>query len=328
MKSETTFTCGIDVSKDTLDCCYNTEEGKEVHLKVSNAEQGFRELFRACGMRKYVMETSGPYYLRLALWLKEQQCTVCVENALVIKRFIQMNQERSKNDKKDARWIFQYSQQRETKQWRVPAREQVESQQLLRGIELYNRQRTMLLNQLHGVEALPWQSHEIVRSLKTMIKKVESEIEKLQTALEAKLEVWAPNQSQNLQSIPGLGKRTAAMLIVLTEAFNKVENYRQLICLAGLSPREYSSGSSVRAKTRICKMGGGHLRSILYMCSMSAIKKNKACKELYDRLRAKGKNGKVALIAVCNKLLKQAFAIAKSGQKYDENYMSQLLVKN
>ena len=328
MKNETTFTCGIDVSKDTLDCCYNTPEGKEVHLKVSNDEKGFRELLKECGARKYAMETSGPYYLSLALWLKENGNSVCVENALVIKRFIQMNQERSKNDKKDARWIFQYSQQRETKEWRVPAREQVESQQMLRGIELYSRQRTMLLNQFHGVEALPWQSPEIKRSLKAMVKKIEGEIEKLQSILEEKLETWAPNQSENLQSIPGLGKRTAAMLIVFTEAFNKVENYRQLICLAGLSPREYTSGSSVRGKTRICKMGGGHLRSILYMCSMSAIKKNKACKALYDRLRAKGKNGKVALIAVCNKLLKQAFAIAKSGQKYDENYMSQLVLKN
>lgn len=60
------------------------------------------------------------------------------------------------------------------------------------------------------------------------------------------------------------------------------------------------------------------------MCSMSAIKYNKACKELYNRLKSKGKNGKVALIAVCNKLLKQAFAIAKSETVYDENYYSEL----
>jgi transposase len=325
MKNETTNTCGIDVSKDTLDCCYGTEDGREVHLKVSNDEKGFRQLYKECGRRKYVMETTGPYYLRLALWLKEKQCSVCVENALVIKRFIQMNQERSKNDKKDARWIFHYSQQRELKEWRVPAREQVECQQLLRGIESYNRQRTMMLNQLHSIETLPWQSVEMMRSIKAMVRKIESEIDKLQQLLEEKLKTWAPNQSENLQSIPGLGKRAAAMLIVFTEAFEKVENYRQLICLAGLSPREFTSGSSVRGKTRICKMGGGHLRSILYMCSMSAIKNNKACKALYERLRAKGKNGKVALIAVCNKLLKQAFAIAKSGRKYDENYLSVLV---
>ncbi|PZW38742.1 hypothetical protein LX95_02405, partial [Mesonia algae] len=50
-------------------------------------------------------------------------------------------------------------------------------------------------------------------------------------------------------------------------------------------------------------------------------KHNKACKEIYERIVAKGKSKKLALIAVANKLLKQAFAIAKSGLPYDENYV-------
>lgn len=101
-----------------------------------------------------------------------------------------------------------------------------------------------------------------------------------------------------------------------------MENYRQLISLAGLSPTEFNSGISIKKRVRICKMGGADLRNLLYMCSMTAIKKNRACKELYERIKAKGKNGKLALIAVCNKLLKQAFAIAKNGTKYNENYLS------
>ena len=52
-----------------------------------------------------------------------------------------------------------------------------------------------------------------------------------------------------------------------------------------------------------------------------------ACMEIYNRIIAKGKSKKLALIAVCNKLLKQAFAVAKSGIIYDENYRS-TLVKN
>ncbi len=63
------------------------------------------------------------------------------------------------------------------------------------------------------------------------------------------------------------------------------------------------------------------------MCSFTACKNNKACKALYDRIVAKGKSKKPALIAVCNKLLKQAFASAKSGLIYDETYRS-TLVKN
>lgn len=71
-------------------------------------------------------------------------------------------------------------------------------------------------------------------------------------------------------------------------------------------------------------MGNRRLRKIMFMCSLSAKKHNKACKAIYDRIVAKGKSKKIALIAVCNKLLKQAFSIAKSGLKYDENYRSVL----
>jgi transposase len=62
------------------------------------------------------------------------------------------------------------------------------------------------------------------------------------------------------------------------------------------------------------------LRHVLYMYSMNAMKTNPACKALYDRLRANGKTGKQALIAVCNKLLKQVFAVVKNNSLYQPNY--------
>ena len=110
------------------------------------------------------------------------------------------------------------------------------------------------------------------------------------------------------------------MLLLVAGGFMRLDNYRQLIAKAGLSPREHSSGSSIRGKVRITKMGGSLIRSKLFVCSFSAKKWNTACKALYDRLVAKGKNGKVALIAVCNKRLKQAFAIVKSGVPYQADF--------
>ena len=59
---------------------------------------------------------------------------------------------------------------------------------------------------------------------------------------------------------------------------------------------------------------------MMYVCAWSARRCNKACRELYERLVAKGKAKKLALIAVANKLLKQAFAIATQQVKYNENY--------
>jgi transposase len=157
--------------------------------------------------------------------------------------------------------------------------------------------------------------------MKAMLK---VEVKKLEALLQHQISSWKGEQLKNISSIPGLGKRAVALLIVYTEGFTKIQNHRQLIALSGLAPREHSSGSSVRGKKGICKMGNGHLRNVLYMCSLSAIKHNKACKELYERLKAAGKRSKVALIAVCNKLLKQAFAIATKGTIYQPDYVSKL----
>jgi len=95
-----------------------------------------------------------------------------------------------------------------------------------------------------------------------------------------------------------------------------METCRQLTVKAGLCPRGHSLGTSMRGKSRITRMGGGLIRSKLFVCSFPAKKTNAACKALYDYLVAKGKNGKLALIAVCNKLLKQACAIVKSDIPY------------
>ena len=89
----------------------------------------------------------------------------------------------------------------------------------------------------------------------------------------------------------------------------------------GISPRIFESGSSIRGKTKVCKMGMSRIRALLYVCAWSAKRCNKACKDLYDRLLKKGKAKKQALIAVANKLLKQAFAIAINNEKYIANYV-------
>ena len=127
-----------------------------------------------------------------------------------------------------------------------------------------------------------------------------------------------------MQSIPGIGLKTALFLIVVTDGFRKFENSKQLCSYAGITPTIRESGSSVRGRSRISKVGNRKLRNLLFMCSMSAYQQNKGCKETFDRITNKGKSKKLALIAVSNKLLKQSFAIAKSGLPYDETHVSVL----
>ena len=75
---------------------------------------------------------------------------------------------------------------------------------------------------------------------------------------------------------------------------------------------------------RICKQGGSLLRHTLYMCALNAKETNGACKELFDRLVSKGKNKKLAIIAVANKLLKQVFGVVKNESLFDRNYFKKV----
>lgn len=316
---------GIDVSKDTLDVCYNDTCGTEHLMRVKNDPRGHQLLLEKVGPQyTFVMESSGPYYLNLAFFLKKHGLGVRVENPLRIRRFIQMNLERHKTDPKDARWIYRYGQATEGKAWQMPPRVHLECQSLVNVIELYKRQLVMLKNQQHSLQLLPRVDRSSLTSLQQTEHHLQVQLKKLEQALEKRLQKWQATQWQNLQTIPGLGKRAIALLIIYTDGFTKVVSHRQLTALAGLSPREFSSGTSVRGKKGICKMGSGRLRSVLYMCALSALRCNKACQALFGRLKAKGKNGKLAVIAVCNKLLKQAFAIATKGTPYHENYQSTL----
>ena len=139
-----------------------------------------------------------------------------------------------------------------------------------------------------------------------------------------KLQEWHPEIVKQVRSVVGIGKRATAILVVSTQAFEHTETYQQLISYAGLSPKEYFSGTSIRGRVRICKQGGSLLRHTLYMCALNAKKTNAACKALFDRLVAKGKNKKLAIIAVANKLLKQVFGVVKNGTLFDRNYFQNI----
>ena len=121
-----------------------------------------------------------------------------------------------------------------------------------------------------------------------------------------------------------VGKKTAMILIVSTNGFRDFESASQVSSFFGLAPNERSSGSSVRGRTRISKVGDPLLRNHLFLCSFTACVHNPQCKALFERIVLKGKGKELALIAVCNKLIKQAYGIARSGLDYDRNSVGRL----
>jgi transposase len=271
-----------------------------------------------------VMEATGYYHYRLAKFLYEQGIKVSVVNPLSVKRFIQMKLSKVKTDKSDARAICEYATVNEVPLYTAKDENQAESLQLLRLIDIYTKQSTALKNKLHGEKVLGKPSKTVYHSLNRSLKSLQKEIKTLEDRLTEIVKEEQQKQLTLLKSIPGMGNKTAIMLLVLTDGFSNFENARQLCCYAGITPTIRESGTSVRGRSRISKMGNPKLRNLLFMCSFTACKHNKACKEIYERIIAKGKSKKLALIAVCNKLLKQAFAVAKSGLPYDENHVSKL----
>ncbi len=311
---------GLDVSKASLAVCY--QQDRQVrHLEVSNDKAGFAQLLQACGTQSlFVMEATGTYYLALAYYLHEQGSQVAVLNPLVIKRFIQMHLSKTKSDRKDAQWLLRYGQQQVVTPWQPDETVLVECRQLEQVTEQLLKQKTMVANSLEALQQQPIINPLAQQRLQQTWQLLDDQLQAVEAELLTLLDQRFASEMKLLRSIPGIGRKTAGMLLLFAGGFKRLDNYRQLIAKAGLSPREHSSGSSIRGKVRITKMGGGLIRSKLFVCSFSAKKWNAACKALYDRLVAKGKNGKVALIAVCNKLLKQAFAIVKSGVPYQADF--------
>lgn len=316
--NKVTFFFGIDISKDSFDV-YNDDFG---HQQFSNNLNGFKRFFTQLDCNSHcVMEATGSYHYQLSLFLYEQGLRVSVVNPLVIKRFIQMKLRRLKTDKSDSLMIYRYACEQELSLWSPDPKYVLEGKELLSLVQLYLKQSTSLKNKLHALEKRGVKKGVILLSLKRQLRVLKKEINLLETRLEVLIKTQEPQLFSRLTSIPGVGKKTAVIFMVVTSNFESFESHKQLSSFLGLAPNERSSGSSIRGRSRISKASDGLLRNHLFMCSFTACTYNPQCKALYDRIVAKGKSKKLALIAVCNKLIKQAYGIAKSGLPYDPEYV-------
>ncbi|RPJ69052.1 MAG: IS110 family transposase [Alphaproteobacteria bacterium] len=119
-----------------------------------------------------------------------------------------------------------------------------------------------------------------------------------------------------LLSIRGIGKVLAVYLITLTDNFTKFLSPRKFACYAGIAPFEYSSGSSVKGRTKVHSCANKQIKSLLNMAAMSAIQLNGEYKTYYLRRLSEGKNKMSTLNIIRNKLVFRAFAVVKRGTPY------------
>lgn len=307
---------GIDISKQWFDCFCMDRQGSR---RFANRPEGWKHFtYWAADNVHVIMEASGPYYLPLASWLHEQGITVSVVNPLVIRRYGQMKLSRTKTDAKDAVMIAQYGADQQPVRWTPPSKVRQAMGQLMSLREGLLRQQAILCGQREafgdGRAADPL-VEELIGDQQTRIRKGLGRINQRLNQLAAE---HYSEQMQALLTIPGIGKKTAIMLLVITDGFERFPDSRKLASYVGICPQIWQSGSSVRGRGSISKMGCPQLRKLLYMCSWTAKTYNPGCRQMYQRLKARGKPEKVIKIAIAHKLLRQAFAVGKKCEAFSK----------
>lgn len=166
-------------------------------------------------------------------------------------------------------------------------------------------------------------AHEsVIPSIKEHMGYLNKEIKKVRDQI-ADLIDQNPNLKQKkdlLVSIPGIGRATIAVILAELDNLEKFNHVRQLVAFIGLAPKETLSGSSIKGKPRLCKVGQARLRKALYMPALVSIQCNPVMIAFYNRLKGKDKNGKVIVCAIMRKLVHIIFRILKSGKMFDPNY--------
>ncbi len=326
-------TIGIDVSKKSLDVCIYEGEKKSKLLKFNNEEKGYEKLLNYVekeveeGEKIYIMESTGIYHLRLAIYLYKNGSKVVVLNPYVIKKYSEMQMKRSKTDEIDARLISEYGYENKKRllYFKPNSQEQYEIEQMLKLISNYKDLISKLCNYREGIKHNPYPSSKVLRDIEKQITNLKESIKKLEKEIEKKLKKSFKKEYEQLRSIKGVGAMLSASIISILNNFEEFSNAKKVSAYLGICPGVKESGTSVRGKGRIIKQGNRYIRKILYMCSITAMRYNKSCRELSERLKAKGKKWKEIVIAVANKLIRQAYGILKNGTFYEDDYCCKML---
>lgn len=311
---------GIDIAKRKVEVALLID-GKIRNKSFKNTPDGFDALalwLRKSGIEQVhaCMEATGNYGEALAIFLHEAGHTVSIVNPARIKGFAQSELIRTKTDKIDAGIIARFCQAMKPEAWIPPSPEIRSLRALVRRADSLIDMRTQEKNRLGT-------AHESVVSLiKEHINYLGKEIEKVRDQIAALVD-QDPKLKQKkelLASIPGIGQATIAVLLAELYNLENFKHVRELVAFIGLAPKETLSGSSIKGKPRLCKTGHVRLRKALYMPALVSIQRNPVMIAFYNRLKDKGKNGKVIVCAIMRKLVHVIFGVLKSGKKYDPNH--------
>ena len=311
---------GLDVSKLKFNACLVRRGGKLRHRAFPNDEAGFAQLsewLTSNGVSRVhaCMEATGAYYEALATYLHGRGHTVSVVNPASIKAYAQSVLSRTKTDRVDASLIASFCAERRPPAWHPPAAEVRELQALVRRLEALTEMRVIEENRLSaggGVAAVRSSVEEHIAYLAEQIKKTEALI---RSRIDSHPRL--KRQSELLDTIPGIAETTAAVLLAEVPDIKEYRSARQVAAFAGLVPRERQSGSSVRGRVRLSKIGNARLRKALYFPAITALRCSPFFQAWAEGLRQRGKSKMAVIGAAMRKLIHLAYVVLKTGKPFD-----------
>lgn len=314
---------GLDLAKLKFNACLIREGGQLRHKLFPNNPSGFAQLSawlkqHGVASAHACLEATGTYGDSLATYLHEQGHVVSVVNPAVIKAYAQSHLSRTKNDRVDAALIAGFCSERRPPAWHPPAPEVQELQALVRRLEALVEMRTMEENRLSSgiaVKAVRASVEELLAHLAEQIKRTEARI---RSHIES--HPGLKRQHELLDSIPGIGETTAAALLAEVPDLAKYRSAREVAAFAGLVPRERQSGSSVRGRVRLSKIGNARLRKALYFPAITAIRCSPFFQAWAKGLQERGKSKMSVICAVMRKLIHLAYGVLKTGQPFDPEW--------
>ena len=313
------YALGLDVAKQTLEVCLLDSSGKVCRTQVLNSHPGFEQLLGWLhGLSPtevhVCLEPTGKYSREVASFLLQRGFVVSQVNSYAVLSHGRSKRFRSKYDRIDAFLLADYCLKERPLAW-VPANK---AQGELRDVEA-RVQNTVEMIQQEKNRLEAGVDNAVVRSdIESHIADLESRknrLEKLAKQIAQGDQVLSQNL-QVLQSIIGIGERSALRLLAYVE-FSHFDDPRSVGCFAGLTPSRYESGTSIRRKETISRVGSRELRELLFFPAMVAMRHNPQMRIFAERLESRGKAPKVIICAVMRKLLVLAATLIRKQEFYD-----------
>lgn len=303
----------------------NNQSGdREVHKEFQNSPAGYAQLLRwiesqAPGLVSekavhFCMEATGAYSDGLAMYLADAGQTVSVINPSWLKHSGQSTGRINKTDPADGRLAAHYARKERPALWRMAAPEVRTLTAMVRRLQSLTEQLAQEKNRL----AVPGLVAPVKRSIVASIRFIEKQIRELQAQINTHIDTHPglKEDRELLTSIPGIGETLAHQIMAELPDVRVFDAAKSAAAYAGLNPRLFESGKSVRKRSGISRAGNRKLRQALYMPTLSAIQHNPIIKDFFDRLVANGMAKKAAVCAAMRKLLMIAYGVLKSRQTF------------